>query len=84
MKLVPYDLSKLPGESFYSRSDNLRILEEFANSGLDCAKVENFTHKHASSCASSLKNSIRNYKMYSIQVITSRGEVFLIKKKVEK
>ena len=43
MKLVPYDVAKLPGKNVYSKSENLRILEEFANSGLECVKVEGWT-----------------------------------------
>lgn len=79
MKLVPYDMQKIPGRGVYKRSENLRILEEFAESGLECAKVEDYTQKNANSCISALNNSIKLYNKNGIQAIMRGGDVFLIK-----
>lgn len=78
MKLVPYHKDKLGG--VFSRSENRKILEEFMNSGLDCAKVENFTQKSASTCSSSLALSIKRYHYTSIQAVKRGDEVFLVRK----
>jgi hypothetical protein len=81
MKLIPYDINKIRGSKWYSKSENLRILEEFNDSGLECVKVENYTCKDAYNCASSLKNSIKIYRMPWIKAMARNGEVFLIKVK---
>ena len=39
MRLVPYDRSKLKRRN----SDNYTIIDEFVQSGLECAKVEGWT-----------------------------------------
>lgn len=71
------DIGKL---RVYSSSENRRILEQFAESGLECAKVTDFTQKDAYVCAASLRNSIKTYRMFSYTAIVSRGEVYLIRK----
>ena len=80
MKLVPYERKKI-GYLGYKLSDNYRILEEFADSGLDCAKVEGWTAKTAGYCASSLNNSIKRYKFAGMVAISRKGEVYLIREK---
>lgn len=64
----------------YRKTANMALLEEFRNSDMTCAKVEEFTQKDAYSCANSLKNTIKICKMNSIDAIARNGEVFLIKK----
>lgn len=81
MKLVPYDINKIGGRGWYSKSENQRILEEFAKSDLECVKVEKYSHKDAYCCASALKNSVKTYRMNNIKVMARDGEVFLIKVK---
>lgn len=80
MTLVPYENIN---ECKY-RTDNYRILSEFAKSDLDCAEIKDFTHKKASYCASSLQRSIKIYKMASIKCVFRKGKVLLIKKKMKK
>lgn len=81
MKLVAYDIRKLSGcKGFYKKSANLELLEEFANSAMNCAKVEDFTQRNARGCAASLNSSIKRYKMLNIEAHEVKGEVFLIKK----
>lgn len=64
----------------YSSTENRRILEEFAESGLDCAKVVDFAHKSAYSCTHALNASIKRYRMFSYVAVARKGEVFLIRK----
>lgn len=66
----------------YKRTKNQKLLEAFRDSGMDCARVEGWTHVNAKSCRASLANSIKNLKMYNIQVFERKGEVYLVKKKV--
>lgn len=40
MKLVPYDIDKLAENA---NTKNLIIIKEFKESGLQCAKIEDFT-----------------------------------------
>lgn len=76
MKLVPYDVKKV---KYYSTTKNLKIIKEFKESNLQCAKIEDFPHADARSCYSSLVGSIKRFGIVGVRVITSRGEVFLIK-----
>ena len=78
MRLIPYDLKKVkPG--MYKKSENLLILEEFQDSGLECARLEGFTQAKARYCASSLNMSIKRYKISNVRAITRKGKVYLIK-----
>lgn len=79
MKLIPYERKKLGATLGYKCSENLRILEEFANSGLDCAKVEGWTAKTAGYSAAALKKSIARYKFAGMTAISRKGVVYLIK-----
>lgn len=80
MKLIPYDKKDLC--IGYRFTSNLKILEDFANSGLECAKVEGFPQKNAGQSAASLNQSIKRYKMFTIRAISRKGEVFLIKQSI--
>lgn len=80
MKLVPYEMEKL-GPIRRRYSENRRILEEFVESGLNCAEIENFTQKSAQSAQSSLIGSIKRYKITTVQVAVRKNRVFLIRKK---
>ena len=80
MTLVPYENIN---ECKY-RTDNYRILSEFAKSDLDCAEIKDFTQKKASYCAASLQRSIKIYKMASIECVFRKGKVLLIKKNEER
>lgn len=81
MKLVACDIRKLGGvKSFYKKSANLILLEEFVNSNMNCARVDDFPQCDAKSCSSSLNASIRRYKMNGIEAHCVRNHVYLIKK----
>lgn len=79
MKLVPYEVENIPGHSMYTKTKNLKLLEEFVNSGLDCAEVKDYTQKNATVCATSLAASIKNFRMTGVRVIQRKDRVFLIK-----
>lgn len=78
MNLVPYDVKKIAGVSYSRKGVIVEVLEEFADSGLKCAKVEGWTHKSAESCAASFHKSIVHFKMSYIKVTVRKGEVYLI------
>ena len=80
MTLVPYNKNDLT-IPIYKRSSNLKILEEFANSDLDCARVDGYTQSKPQYCVNSLSNSIKQFGMYGIKVIRRKDDVFLIKVK---
>ena len=61
------------------KSKNLHILEEFINSGMDCARVDGYDNSKAEYCASSLSTSIRRFKLFGVKAIKRGDDVFLIK-----
>lgn len=81
MKLIPYDIDKLEGRSYYKKSENFRILEEFTNSDMECAKIEDFSQASAMHCVSSLKGSIKRYRFSGVAAMVRKGEAYLIKVK---
>lgn len=85
MRLTAYEIEKIPGKNgmSYRDSELTNLIEEFIASGMNCAKVEGWTHKNAYICANSLQKNLkasRRDKMY--KAISRRGEVFLIKRDV--
>lgn len=80
MKFSAYDINKIERRYSYKKSDNLIFLESFIDSGLECAKVENYPHKNADSCLASLKASIKHYNMNGIECCMCRREIYLIRK----
>lgn len=75
MKLVPYN--GVVGPRY--KSDNYKLLTEFAESGAEIMEVVDFKHTKAYGCASSLKNSIKCYRFAGIWAITRHNRVFLIR-----
>lgn len=78
MKLVPCTIEEI-GHVWIKKSDNYATIKEFIDSGLDCAKVENWHHKKASGCSWSLNNCAKAYGFKNIKAITRKENVFLIK-----
>lgn len=80
MRLVEYDINKIKSvRNHYKISANLKLLTEFVESGMECMKVEGWTTKTASICASSLNLSAKRYKIGGVRAMSTKGEVFLIK-----
>lgn len=80
MKLIPYDINKFKNLNYYTKGKVHRLLLEFAESGLDCVKVEDYPHKNAYNCTSALQGAIKHYGFNTIRAMTRDGEVFLIRK----
>lgn len=81
MRLIPYEKEQL-GElrkGGYNKSDIFTTLNEFANSDLNCVKIEGWTQKNAVGCYTSFHRSISRYKMTGIRVVKRGDEVFLVK-----
>lgn len=78
MKLVKYDKNKL-GTKYYTKTDHQKLIEEFANSDMDCAKIEGWTHANASSCQNALAQSIKRFNFSGIRAMVRNKEVFLVK-----
>jgi hypothetical protein len=79
MYFTPYEKEQLK-KDLWSKSRNFEILTKFAESNYDCVEVEDYPHKNAKSCQTTLISSMRHYKIRNIKV-TIRGErVFLVKK----
>lgn len=77
MKLVPYDAKEII--KGYKLCKNQRLIQEFLNSGLDCAKLEDFPQKDAKGCASSLSISLKRMGINNVKVCSRKGNVFLLK-----
>ena len=83
VKLVKWDVNNVAKPNGFRRTPNQKLIEDFANSAMDCAKVEGFTQKDAMVCAASLNVSIKNMRKSGIRAISRRGEVFLIKEEAK-
>jgi hypothetical protein len=79
MKLIAYDKNKIKNIGGYKKTENMKIIDEFVDSGLDCVKVEGWTQKYAWRCAWSLNQTIKRLKKSGIRALSRDGEVFLIK-----
>lgn len=81
MDLVPYDYDKLIIEKKRERTKLLAVLEEFMATNQKCVKIENYTHQNAKSCRDNLYLATKRFNMRnSIQVVMSKGDIFLIRK----
>lgn len=78
MRLVPYDKSKIRSK-YFAVTVNQQILDEFVNSGLECAKVEGWTNASPGSAANSLNTSIKRFKYGGIKAVSYNKEVYLVK-----
>lgn len=75
MKFTQVDQSVLKLRA--TRQHNYEFLKEFDASGIVCAEVENYSHKHVGSCAASLKKTIERYKMVWLGVTIRDGKVYV-------
>lgn len=64
----------------YKKSKNEELLDEFINSGQECAEIKSFECTNARTCAASFRNSIRRFsKTHSIKVVQNGSRVFLVR-----
>lgn len=81
MKLVPYEKNNIQNvHVVYRAGRNMRMLQEFIDSGLDCVKIEDYPHKSAMICQQNLTVSVTRLGMRkSVKVLRRKDEVFLIR-----
>lgn len=64
-----------------NRTANLTLLEDFINSGMEVALVEDYPYKDARVCAVAIKRCIEEHDLNDIVEVFKRKEkVFLIRK----
>lgn len=81
MNLIPYDYNKLMTEEKRVRTKLLVVLEEFIATNQKCVKIEDYTQRNAKVCRDNLYMATKRFKMQNtIQVVMSKGDVFLIRK----
>lgn len=78
MKLVPFSKAELEIIG-YRKTKNYELLLEFAESDLECAKVEGWTGKSAHIKTANLNRSIDRFKMYHIKAVCRGDEIYLVK-----
>jgi hypothetical protein len=81
MKIVPFDKKDIRDLNRFKNTKNQKILQEFIDSGLDCVKVEDYTHKSASICCGVLRKSAERFHMNNIEILYRGDSVYLIRKK---
>lgn len=81
MKMVPVEKNKI--ESVIRPKGYLvTMLEKFLDGNYDCVKIEDYPHKKASYCCSSISECIKNNKMVGVKVIRRGTDVFLVKTEI--
>ena len=63
----------------FKKSDNLGILEEFINGGMDCVEIVDYTQASAYSCTGSLNTSIKRYGYHGVKAKVLNGRAYLVK-----
>lgn len=64
------------------RTDNKRMIEAFAESGLTVDEVRWFTQKNAFHCRNSLNMTIIRCRFFNVKVVKWKNRVFLIKEEL--
>ena len=80
MRLVQTDKSKIK-----KRAKLYKLLDEFAASGYECAKIEGGAeHYKAPNVGQfTIRRAIKHYKFYGIKCLVSEGELYLIRTDLE-
>lgn len=60
------------------RSNLYKLLEDFRNSGIKCAILENWNYVNAAVGARSINSACANYKHPYIKAVTKDGQIYLI------
>ena len=60
------------------RTKMFKFLTDFQNSGLKCAKIEDWNYVSAESCQSSILAACKHYKILNIKAVIRKGEIFLV------
>lgn len=75
MKLV--EVAELP-KVRKPKSNLQKLLKDFTESGMKCAKVTEFNHKSAKILVSALSWAITRYRLYHLKAVMRGGEVYLV------
>ena len=78
MKLVPFNVKDIAPRR-YKLCANQKVIQEFLDSGLECAKVEDYTQHSAYCCTKCLSIAIKSMNVGTVCAITRKGNVYLIK-----
>ena len=79
MTLTPYDVEKIENFRGFKKTSNYKILEEFINSGMKCAVIDDYPHKNANCCVSCLRASVTRFGMLNIGIIKRKDKVYLVR-----
>lgn len=60
------------------KGHNMKFIEDFANSGLKCVKIEEYPHKTANSCQWSLIMAVKRLNKPHIKVRLLNNEVYIV------
>lgn len=77
MTFIPYEIDKL--KINVKRIKLFKMLIDFQESDAECVEIVNYKHKNAKSCTESIRNAIKRYRLYTIQVHKQKERVFLYK-----
>lgn len=77
MRLVKVD--KLSGKAFYKPTKVYKLLCEFRDSEMDCAKIEECDYANTNSAQASITKAIKHFKFLNIVCTAREGNVYLLK-----
>ena len=77
MHFVKTDLKRKDG--FYKRTKVLATLEDFKESGIEVAKLVDWSYVSAKTGANTLNQSIKHYRIAGIRAFQKNGEIFLVR-----
>ena len=78
MKFVPVAREEIDTKC-YKRCGNQKILEDFLDSGLECARLDDWTQKNAYIAAGNLRKSAKHFGL-GVDIVSRKGQVYLIRK----
>ncbi len=64
---------------FYKRTKILELVENFKESGIKVAKVEDWNYVTAKVGVNSINNSIKYYKIRGVHSFLRNGEIYLVR-----
>ena len=80
MKFVQCDIPKAGERRGYT--DMFKVLTEFVDSGIKCAKIVDYTNLSSFNCYTSLHRAAKEFKFYQVTVRYIGDNVYLIRKDI--
>ena len=78
MKFKACDITTVEAKAYGKYVAVRDFLYDFVASGLQCAVVDEYPHKHANSCSTSLRKAALRERLYHIKVVVRKSKVYLI------